>query len=148
MKMLALLKDLFGNFEFKVSVKDIFEAERTKKGNDQKFFEFIIQYLGGREYNKFLDYSLLAIKMKVLLQPYWWKGFGQDNPCRNIITDLLFNDRHDLWQNMPYYLNDIHKALDEEEAFALWKNTVDAVISCINVQGTGDVSINFEIQEQ
>lgn len=156
MKILRLVKDLFGDVAFEAGItdiKNIFQKQREKYDDDGRFFNCIIQYLGGRGYNDFLDYSLFAIKMHLILAPYWWRNFGEENypgdenPCTDIVTDLLFDDRHDLWQNMPYCLDDIHKALTNEESVDMWKRIVDAIIECINVKGTGDVSVNFVVKE-
>lgn len=156
MRVLQLCKDLFDKTPDGDSVKELFQEMREwdhapwQKGAtymDKRFFELCSQYLGGRSYNKFLDYSLFAIKLNKIYNDH--SSPGVDNKWERMedaITNLLADDRHDMYQNVPYELEDVAETLgDNQEGF--WADVVDAMIDCINVEGTGDVAHNFYIEE-
>lgn len=148
MKVLEMVNSIFPNAVIKGSIKGVFMNERKIMEDDERFFNMIIQYLGGRGYNNFLDYSLLTIKMRHILDPVWWNVEKDgENVCRALVMLILLDDRHDLWQNMPYYMDDICKAAGPEMATLLRSQTLDAVIDCISVDGVGDVSMNFTVEE-
>ena len=150
MRLLQMLSDIFGKVELKESVKAMFQEKRAEVKDDKVFFNRVIQYLGGRGYNEFLDYGLFALKLKELFGPIWWKVSDKDSghPCKEALDRLLLDDRHDLWQNLPYYLEEIEGAYKtEEDKAAFYKKVVDALIECINVHGTGDRAYTFVIKE-
>jgi len=123
--------------------KEHFRAWRKKRGDDKEFFLTVIQYLGGRGYNVFLDYSLLAIKLHPILQEYDMRIQSEEseNSVMRAMQSLMGGDRHDLWQNLPYYLG---SGMTKKE----WEQVVDVFIQCINVHGTEDAfSLKFEVPE-
>jgi len=158
MQILELCYDLFGQTPDKINVKEFFQIMRQtkyEKYNDTEsipdgvFFCHCAGYLGGRGYNNFLDYSLLAIKLNAIFKKY---NRGAENlPWKKIneaVICLLTDDRHDMYQNIPYFLGDIVKeitTLDKKKAF--WADVATSLIECINVNGTYDVSVNFSILE-
>lgn len=153
MKILDMLSDVFDELPgAHKGVKEfINEQKEDYEGTTRDFFHLIIQYLGGRSYNEFLDYSLLAIKLNAIHDKHCFLVSGTSEDVDKAITKLLTDDRHDLWQNLPYYMDDVAKAVEKkkgaEKANNFWIAVVDAVIDCVNVNGTGDVSVNFTIKE-
>lgn len=154
MKVLDMLSDVFDKLPRpRQSIKGfINEQRKDNTGTDAEFFYLMIQYLGGRSYNRFLDYSLLAIKLNDIHDKHCFLVPGTSEDIDQAVTKLLNDDRHDLWQNLPYYLEDITKAVEEkhgaDKVKAFWFDVVGAVVDCINVRGTGDVSVNFTIEEE
>lgn len=115
---------------------------------DKGFFYWIIQYLGGRSYNCYLDYSLFAIKINTIMdQFHTWKE-GQNESMKEAVEDLLWDDRHDCWQNLPYSLERFVEPMEKEKQEIFWDLIVEAMIQCINVEGTGDVSPKFYVKER
>ena len=153
MKILNMLSDIFDELPKPgQGVKEFINEQRMdSEKTNCAFFHLVIQYLGGRSYNEFLDYSLLAIKLNAIYNKYCY-GLGAWDDMQKAILKLLTDDRHDLWQNLPYYLNDVSKALDKEkgseEADTFWLDIIMATIDCINVNGTGDISVNFIVKEE
>ena len=158
MKVVELLKDLFFFSEdvkiVESSIKKTFEHHRNLYNDDKRFFNAVIHYLGGRGYNEFLDYSLFATKLNVIFEKHWYDipenimdkyERIEEHPCSEAVTGLLFDDRHDLYQNLPYQLDDIEKGQENKEEF--WKKVTNALIECINVNGTEDVSCAWKINE-
>lgn len=151
MKILRMCKDIFDQTLNGTSIKEFFQEMRKAESNsDREFFMLCIGYLGGRGYNEFLDYSLFAIKLNVIFNKYHlytnvWSRM------REAITNLLFDDRHDYFQNGACELDDFAKGFKgehEDKAEEFWSLVVDGMIECINVNGTGDVSVNFTIPEK
>ncbi len=152
MKILELCKNLFGKTSGGANIKKFFQEMReTEKyyDNDRYFFMVCSQYLGGRGYNEFFDYSLFAIKLNSIHHKLNSNGWveGSREKMTEVILDLLADDRHDMWQNTPLLLDKIATLLDSEMQGFFWSDVVDAMIRCINVYGTGDVSVNFVIKE-
>lgn len=155
MRILQLAKDIFDQPFDGTSVKVFFQKRRKdwdmqKPNGDQAFFNFIIYYLGGRGYNEFLDYSLFAIKLKAIHAKYCYWVDGTFGEIKDAIEHLLFDDRHDLYQNLPYNLERIAELSKDNKHYSeekFWSEIVDAVISCINVNGTEDISVTFNIPE-
>jgi hypothetical protein len=127
------------------------ENARTDKGEDNTdrgFFMLCCNYLGGRGYNEFLDYSLFAIKLNQIFNDTNLYSSGYGDRMREAISNLLHDDRHDMYQNIPCELDDYVKGFKKPEYVAkFWASVVDAMIDCINVAGTEDVSVNFTIRE-
>jgi hypothetical protein len=156
MRVLQLCKDLFDKTPDGDSVKELFQEMREwdhapwQKGAtymDKRFFGLCSQYLGGRSYNKFLDYSLLAIKLNHIYNKYWTPGVDNKwESMRSAILNLLADDRHDMYQNIPYELEEVAETLGDKQG-EFWSDVVDAMIECINVEGTGDIAHTFEIEE-
>ena len=114
--------------------------------DDRGFFRFCSQWLGGRGYNEFLDYSLFAIKLNHIYHEHDHPGIDNEwERMEEAITNLLADDRHDMYQNIPYELDDVAATLKDPAKF--WSDVVDAMIECINVHGTGDVAHKFIIEE-
>lgn len=153
MRILDMLSDIFDKLPRpRQSVKGFIREQRADLRTDVEFFNSIISYLGGRGYNEFLDYSLLAIKLNAIYNKHCFLVEGTWDKMQEAISKLLTDDRHDLWQNLPYHLGDISEAIQKkngsEKAAAFWSDVVDALIDCINVNGTGDISVNLTIEEK
>ena len=156
MNLLKLCTDMFGkNAILLPKFRDMLAKEREGK-EDRDFFNYLIDWLGGRSYNKFLDYSLLAIKINYIFknmqgvnEDSWYGTKGNDvGDIKNIINCLLYDDRHDLCQNMPYALDRVYDLMKEgKDKDNFWKYMVNAVISCINTRGTGDTTECLIISE-
>ena len=151
MKVLQLLNALFKDVRGRLDVKEEFQRQREKRGDDKAFFEMVIQYLGGRGYNGYLDYSLFAIKLAKICSDSSVNSAPGANglePSYEVVISLLYGDRHDLWQNLPYSLASIADDMEgPEEQKQFYTNVVAAMIECINVAGTGDVVHKFHIKE-
>jgi hypothetical protein len=151
MRLLELLNSLFGEVQIQTSVRGIIQEERAKTADDKEFFLLLIQYIGGRGYNNFLDYGLYALKLKELLDPLWFcaaENTSKEPPARHAIDSLMYDDRHDLWQNLPYSIQEIESCLPTEEEKKLFMgNVLDALIECINVRGTGDTMFTSIVKE-
>jgi len=155
MKVLKMCQDMFGKSPEK-SIKEFFQDMRDlhifEEGSDRTFFEFCVGYLGSRGYNEFLDYSLFALKLLAYLRA--------EDPCVSTkgtsemmmaIEKLLYDDRHDMYQNIPYHLDDFvadFKESHKDKVSEFWEYVVDSLIECINVHGTGDVTHKFFIKEE
>lgn len=150
MKVLQLCTDLFDKAPTGSSINKFFQRMREEhKGGDKSFFHKCIQYLGGRGYNEFLDYSLFAIKLNVIFNKYYLDS-DQWRPMREAITNLLFDDRHDYWQNGPSELTEFAEGFGDNDDIkdSFWELVVDSMLECINVEGTEDVSVKFVIIEK
>lgn len=156
MLILRMIKDMFNEMPTTPDIYKYFQSKREEVKNDRKFFMDVIQYLGGRSYNKFLDYSLFAIKIVGIYRKYlYWHDTAwhtlHDEDGDGVVNRLLFDDRHDLWQNLPYILDDaINKAnadkkpITIENVNAFWSAIVTALIECINLDGTSDASVHIK----
>jgi len=152
MKVLQLLNAIFKDAQVQLSVKEEFQHQREIRGDDRAFFEMVIQYLGGRGYNEYLDYSLFAVKLAKIFSDSSVNSVPGANglsPQDEAVISLLYDDRHDLWQNLPYSLASIANDMeDPEEQKQFYTNVVSAMIECINVSGTGNVAHKFHIKEK
>jgi hypothetical protein len=143
-----MCKDIF-NESPTTSIKQLFKDERSKLNDDRGFFNICATYLGGRSYNKFLDYSLFAIKLNRIWAKHCWLEKGSDwTEMWAAIMNLLTDDRHDMYQNVPYELDAAVKDMSDEKKVAFWGDVATTLIECINVNGTGDVSFRFRIDEE
>ena len=68
MKLLELYKELSNNTTVFTDFKEMVILRRKKENNDQKFCYYLLNVIGGRSYNEFLDYSLVAIKINSLFE--------------------------------------------------------------------------------
>lgn len=162
MKVLRMCKDIFDGTPKGVSIKEFFQQMRKKKNGDKNanknFFHLCSHYLGGRSYNEFFDYSLFAIKLNYI-HVKWCTMFKRDDgkwsqwvegtwaEMSKAILNLLADDRHDMWQNVPEEIGSVATLLEPELREPFWSDIVDATIECINVKGTGDISVTFVIKE-
>lgn len=138
MKILQLFKDCFNKLP---DTPDIYlfllnEAEEDYK----KFFNHFIQYVGGKSYNEFLDYSLLIVKLIKICNKYSNEIYKiKNNDIYKFILNRLIDDRHDLWQNLLYILDDLKSIKDIDKEFAI------ALIESFNSKGTGDIIFNINL---
>jgi len=166
MKILRMCKDMFDKTPEDTSIKGFFremrKRENAKKDDDDNtdrgFFVLCTNYLGGRSYNRFLDYSLFAIKLNYIHNK-WCTMFKRDDgkwsqwvegtwaEMSKAILNLLADDRHDMWQNVQGEVLAVGVLLEAELQKSFWADVVDAMIDCINVEGTGDISVGFVIEE-
>jgi len=157
MKILRLCKDMFNMMPSTdetgaPSIKALFidrwqDLVKNQGRTHRDVFSFYCQFLGGRGYNEFLDYSLFAIKLNHLYNKHSTPSV--DNKWRRMeeaITNLLADDRHDMYQNVPYELEDVAETFDDPEKF--YEDVLWAMIACINTEGTGDIAHRFVIEEE
>jgi len=156
MQFLRLCQDLFYDYEIPLgrNFRSMLKKLRKLFNNDCKFAKCLFSVICGRGYNEFMDYSLMAIKFNAMFQDIdvddsaWYGKEGDTGDIKKLITNLLWDDRHDLWQNAPYQLDriyiDVKNAKDKE---AFWLRVADIMVDCINVHGTEDVSVSFIIKE-
>ena len=134
MKLLESFKMAFNELPTEPGIYKFLDKMRVKLGN-REFLNTVWYWYGGRGYNEFVDYSLLALKIRFLAprtQHMPNPTTGEDYITESV-KELLFDDRHDFYQNIPYLLNpflNVHPEL--EESFAM------AWIECFNIKGTGD----------
>ena len=155
MKLLELYKELSNNTTVFTNFKEMVAIRRKEEDDDRKFCYYLLNVLGCRSYNEFLDYSLIAIKINSLFKSMkgipnvcWFGNNKNKGLIKKLIEDLLYDDRHDLYQNMIYALDEIYKQIKEKETKDFfWGSIVDILIDCINTEGTEDVSANFVIKE-
>lgn len=142
MKLLESFSNAFDDTP-KSSVK-LFLAKQREKLGDADFVQTMFSFYGGRGYNQFLDYKLLAIKFAVMLDKFHLDGYEK---VYEIVSHLFFDDRHDMYQNIPYYLQDLIE-LNVERKKDILSSVAYALIDCFNVNGTEDInSENFVIKE-
>ena len=152
MLILQLCKDMFDEMPNVPDIHKFFHTKREEYNDDRKFFLSVIQFLGGRSYNNFMDYSLLAIKLTYIHNKYIPRSYHTWEHMKDGIEYLLGDDRHDLWQNLPYILDDVIKGTKEiigpqfsdEQINKFWEAVVTAIIECINTDGTGDKSVQIK----
>ena len=151
MKLLQMIKDIFGEMPDRPNIHEYFQKKREEYDNDRGFFNFTIQYLGGRSYNKFLDYALFAVKLDGIYRKYLYWQDGTWEEMKEGIEDLLFDDRHDLWQNLPYILDRVidiangnENPISVEDVQNFWRDVTTAMIECINIEGTGNQIVNMK----
>jgi hypothetical protein len=107
-----------------------------EKVGAEKFIQSSIPMFCGRSFNEFFDYGLFLLKLQHI-----YKGVFNsiDTPIYNEegvyklvdeATYLLFDDRHDYYQNYDFMSMSQEKLDDVAIAF----------IECINTAGTGDIS--------
>lgn len=150
MKLLQLFADAGWEFPKSPRIKEYFYNKLKREGEDE--FLKVLYWLGSRGYNELLDYSLFAIKISNHLsrQRYSFDQYFEFDKVviDNLIPELLFGDRHDLSQNAPYYFNDIIKSLENEDDKKKFKEFLcNAIIECINVNGTGDTIFKMSVKE-
>ena len=80
----------------------------------------------------------------------WELGYPQDyiETIANLYHYLMFDDRHDLWQNLGYALDKIFPGFnlhgEEPRDMAVYRRLCEILIACINEAGTGDVTVKGE----
>ena len=138
MKLLKLFKDCFEVLPDDADLQAWLRAKSKKMGSED-FFNRFIQFVGQRGYNEFLDYGLFALKLNAIFgNEVVEDKFIQDGYLAKSMTDsLLHDDRHDLYQNLPY---DIQRSQLENK----WDLVVAALIESFNENGTGDVAFGIK----
>lgn len=149
MKLLQLFADAGWEFPKSPWIKDYFLNKFKNEGEDE--FLKNLYWFGSRSYNEFLDYSLFAIKISNFYAKSNYKfveEYDSFKDIEDIIIYLLFDDRHDMYQNVPYCLNRIINGMQEEKDKKEFKIFLCcAFIESINVHGDGDVAFRMSIPE-
>jgi len=116
----------------------------TQHNPDHCFYWFL-GFLGGRGYNQFLDYGLLLLKVSQYFKGIMWNGDFLEEYTKTIADlyhFLMFDDRHDLWQNLPYALDKMIPgfSVNDEDSrdMGVYLKLCEMLIECINEDGTGD----------
>ncbi len=140
MKLLQAFSEAFNATPPNGNIR-LFLIEQCNKVGCETFSYNMFNWFGGRAYNEFLDYGLCALKFHNLFQNKY-RYLQQDDFVTEIINRLLFDDRHDLYQNAPYYLKDLYELNKnkQKELKDFWKDVSVILIDCFNENGTGDVS--------
>ncbi len=100
-QLMKLLHSCFGGFPNKYYIKEWIKEKRVERNDDCSFFRTTIQHFGGRGHNEFLDYGLMALKFV-----HFFEG---EQKLVDASKFLLFFDRHDLWQNLPYIVEEFNR---------------------------------------
>ena len=119
------------------------------------FVKQMLGVFGGRGYNQFLDYPLIAVKLNQLFceqNRYKWKDERVDDKdwfdlASECVKLLLWDDRHDLYQNLPYTLDDLYKLAKEDLAGTFWHDIAKILIESFNCDGSGNICHKFEVEE-
>ena len=120
-------------------------SEERQNIGDEEFVLKMVYWTGGRSFNLFLDYGLMALKVKSLeeeLNLYLEPVGNNHPPVRNIVDEYLWDDRHDIYQNVPYYLGEIKGQLPTKEWKVFIHRFADALLESFNPAGTGDISLH------
>jgi hypothetical protein len=139
MKVLEFFNNCFGAMPRTPNLKHELELQLKELG-PEKFFSLVIMYLGGRGYNEFLDYSLFFLKLRKIFEDC--SDIEEKETELFLISDqlchrLLWDDRHDLYQNLPYIL--------EELPYNRYDKVCVALIESFNPKGTGDIIYKHSI---
>jgi len=102
----------------------------------QDAFYQIIRYLGNRGYNCFLDYGQLLLKLTRFLITSDLVKYSSELHKRlhQLYYYLMLDDRHDLYQNLPYELEKV-EVTDETQ---YWYQLSRILVACLNEDGTFD----------
>lgn len=141
MLLLQAFKDMWDELPNDPNIKK-YLASKNKELGSRKFCSTMLYWFGNRSYNKFLDYSLLAIKFANWYTHRVKTKNDTDDAyiiCRDIVTHLLWDDRHDMWQNIPYLIDKLDVDISFYNLLAQW------IIECFNVYGTGDLSVKWNL---
>jgi hypothetical protein len=114
MKLLEALRESEIGIPKNGRVKSHLRYYRGKESVGSKAFCItMFSWFGGRVYNQFLDYSLLAIKVAYIFRDFNYDLYSKIEwkDKKDLVEYLLYDDRHDLWQNAPYILERMEKGL-------------------------------------
>jgi len=118
-----------------LSYKDVLYKHIDNTTDHKKLFIGWITTLGGRLYNSHIDYGLFAIKLRKACKES--EIYDKNEDCYALtamVSDILFCDRHDLYQNIVY---SIDRLTDIEDR---WRLALIALVDSINLEGSGDVT--------
>jgi len=106
----------------------------TMDDQRERFYE-MIRYLGNRVYNRYLDYGALLLGITWIVKESGTVEFSYNavKVMQKVYFYLMFDDRHDLYQNLPGELDRLE--LTNRDMF--WRLVSAIVVTCINEEGTG-----------
>ncbi len=145
-----VFQDAFGELPtIRDSIHTFLRNQLDKLGS-KEFVYSMLEWFGGRSYNCFLDYSLLSVK----LGKFFWNNIDHDiywsneEDIHEMLNYLLHCDRHDMYQNVPYYLEDIEKKSCMHKKFPSNFHTsiAEMLIECFNPNGTEDNIYTFSYE--
>jgi hypothetical protein len=149
MEVLNLCEDMFGSVPSKTSIKGFFKDKAAEIGNPIEAFHKMCYWLGGRGYNQYLDYGLFTLKfIKICRMGQFSFSIENWKPFREVISSLLDDDRHDMYQNVPIHIKNIGKQLNDEKQMHFYEVLLTALIECVNVSGTEDQAYKITIKEE
>lgn len=118
-----------------------FFMEMVDKLGHEKFSRRMLYTYGSRSYNNYLDYQLLACKFANLFDKLanstWTTNFSSEmnnfvgdcwEEVDDIVTNLFFDDRHDMYQNIPYSLDKISEKFSASDKEKLWEKISNILI--------------------
>ncbi len=155
MKLLKALQDAFGKLPTEPDVIAFLRAQRDEMGGED-FSGLFFSMFCGRGYNQFVDYGAMALKLARLIHVDLWDHVqsantphaGERHCVGEMVCKLLFDDRHDCYQNVPYYIADFIKANPKLDVMAFWLSISDILIDSFNIHGTGDLVWRAKPEDQ
>jgi hypothetical protein len=94
------------------------------KEDDKSFCDFCLYWFGGRSLNRYMCYDSLAIDLaRYVRRLSFSTNYGA---LMEGVSKLLWDDRHDLYQNLPYHIEDFLKESPEleDEFYAMLKKAI------------------------
>ena len=137
MKLRSALKDAFSKPPPTPDIKAFLREQRNELGGEG-FSHTFFNMFRGRRYNQFVDYGAMALKLTKLINSldYSIDPSDHDRSFASLIVEkLLFDDRHDCYQNVPYIIADFIKV--NQDVF--WLSVSNILIDSFNENGTGDI---------
>jgi hypothetical protein len=150
MKLLKKLHDSYGCLPTTPSVRQFLEKQRDSMGA-RDFCGHFFNHFCSRPEGEFVDYGLLALKLKAHLEinyPYGDFEYeaprerrGHEDLLQDLVSDLLWDDRHDCYQNVLPNLEEFLTINSNkiDKFFSFWEEIAEILISCFNTEGTKDV---------
>lgn len=149
MNIFRLCEDMFESMPNKINIKEFFKEKAAEMGDSRKAFYTMIDWIGGRSYNQFLDYGLFALKfIQICREKEFYWDIKEWEPVREAVSYLLFDDRHDVGGNAGSRIGKVGGQLNDEKQVHFYDLLTTALIECINVNGTEDQAYKFTIKEE
>jgi len=151
MKLLQLFSQAFEEVPKPYErVKDFLQRKREELG-DKKFVSRMIYWTGCRSFNRFEEHGLLALNLANFFN-FTFSCFNtldfSEVVIKELVGEYLFDDRHDIYQNIPYTLEEILKASTEEEKEEILAFFAKIYIDCFNPNGTAETSSLWKYPEE
>lgn len=158
MELLEALKMAFDVLPDTINVRDFLRKKQCEFGSEA-FSLVMFDVFCARRYNSFMDYGSMALKISRMFAdryPYYkplsTNDCDNDESCAHLIVDrLLFDDRHDCYQNVPYLLEDFIKSnidsFGDKEKDEFWTLIANILITSFNCSGTSDILWKQTIEE-
>ena len=138
-----LIEDMLGSDYCETTVSEACELY-MQQHNPKHCFHTFLGFIGCRSYNQFLDYGLLLVRLSKYIDnrdraiSYANSDKKHLDALADLYFRLMFDDRHDLWQNLPCILDTLIPAWRSDSLVC--RELCEILVSCINNDGTGNKS--------